>query len=132
LVNASGSILNDAIDGIWFYARDGSWVVKKKSAFSLWNSQGKQAGDIIFDSYQPFSEGNAPVFVNGKWGFMNHSGRLVVPAKFEEVLGYKNGIAYAKENGLWGVLKKNGSWLVKPSGQAVDIDEDGKRHLVLP
>jgi hypothetical protein len=57
---------------------------------------------------------------------------LVIPTRFEEVLPYQNGIAYAKESGKWGVLKKNGSWLVKPVGLGVDIDETGKRRLRMP
>jgi len=132
LVGQNGSLLTNTEEGNWFYAGEASWVLRRKMSYTLWNNAGKQIGDLSFDSFLPFSEGNAPVFIQNKWGFINHSGRLVIAARFEEVLPYKSGIAYAKEGGLWGVLKKNGSWLVKPSGKSVEIDEQGKRHLVLP
>jgi hypothetical protein len=76
-----------------------------------------------------FSEGNAPVKLDGKWGFINLFGRVVIPNQFEEVLPYKSGIAYARQNGKWGVLKRNGTWLVKPIGKGVSIDKTGKRTL---
>jgi hypothetical protein len=132
LINSKGQVLAGPREGTWFSGEEGALFLKEGNSYSLWTSQGKPAGEIRFDQFLPFSEGTAPVLVQGKWGFVNHSGKLVIPARFEEVLPYKSGIAYAKENGFWGVLKKNGSWLVKPSGISVETNSDGKRHLVLP
>jgi len=63
---------------------------------------------------------------------VNAFGRLVIPARFDEVLPFKNGVAFASQNGLWGVLKKNGTWLQKPIGIGVSTDEGGNRKIILP
>ena len=125
-------LLGEEASGQWVSAGEGLWFVKEEDRFQLLNAQGKVEGELQFDEVRPFSEGNAEVRTGGKWGFINSSGRMVIPARFEEILPYKNGIAYARENGKWGVLKKNGSWLVKPVGTGVELDEDGKRRLILP
>lgn len=125
-------ILGEESNGVWMAAGDGLWYRKEKGQYRLMSSQGKELGENLFEEVRPFSEGNGEVRLEGKWGFLNSTGRLVIPARFEEVLPYRNGIAFARENGKWGVLRKNGSWLVKPIGTGVELDEDGKRRLILP
>jgi hypothetical protein len=132
LLGFKGEMLTEMESGPWKYAHEGLWFFKGKSGWALYNNTGKAQGNLFFDEVDTFSEGNAPVRLAGKWGFLNSTGRLVIPTRFEEVLPYQNGIAYAKESGKWGVLKKNGSWLVKPVGLGVDIDETGKRRLRMP
>jgi hypothetical protein len=132
LVDEKGKELTEPCNCVWFEAGEGKLFRRNGNAIQMLDAQGKRAGDIEFEDFKMFSEGNVAVKTAGKWGFANHSGRMVIPAKFSEVLPFIGGIAYAKENGLWGVLRKNGSWLVKPSGISVFIDSDGKRKLVLP
>ena len=132
LMDEKGKELTEPCNCVWFEAGEGKLFRRKGDAIQMFDAQGKRAGDIEFEDFKSFSEGNVAVKTAGKWGFANHAGRMVIPAKFSEVLPFIGGIAYAKENGLWGVLRKNGSWLVKPSGISVSIDSDGKRKLVLP
>jgi len=132
MVNAKGVFLHDFMEGKWIFAGEGTFFLFNEGVFSLWNGLGKPAGDLSFENALPFAEGKAPVQIQGKWGFINPSGRLVIPARFEAVLFFQKGIGYAKEKGLWGVMKNNGSWLVKPTGISVEVDSDGKRRLVLP
>jgi len=132
LIDEKGKELTDACNCVWFEAGEGKLFRRNGNAIQMVDAQGKRAGDIEFEDFKMFSEGNVAVKSGGNWGFANHSGRMVIPAKFSEVLPFIGGIAYAKENGLWGVMRKNGSWLVKPSGISVSIDSDGKRKLVLP
>ncbi len=132
LVNGSGSQLTDPMDGVWYYAGEGAWVLNKKNECRLFSNAGKTMGELVFEQFLIFKEGTMPVKSGGKWGYMNHSGRLVIPAKFEEALPTVNGLSYVKENNLWGILRKNGSWLVKPVGTAIETDSDGKRRLVFP
>lgn len=125
-------LLGEESSGKWLSAGEGLWFLKEDDQFQLINAQGKIQGELRFEEVRPFSEGNAEVKSAGKWGFINSTGRMVIPARFEDVMPYQNSIAYARENGKWGVLKKNGSWLVKPIGTGVELDEDGKRRLILP
>ena len=57
-----------------------------------------------------FSEEMAAVKLNGKWGFINAKGTIVVPCKYDEVkAGFKNGKGkLVKDNEIF-VFDKNGS-----------------------
>ena len=132
MVNSKGMFLTEFMEGQWRNAGEGCFFLKSKESFSLWNTLGKPSGELRFADVNSFSDGKASVLVDGKWGFINPSGRLVIPARFEDVLPFQNGIGFAKEKGLWGVMKRNGSWLVKPIGTSVETDSEGKRRLVLP
>ena len=53
-----------------------------------------------------FSEGLAGVELKGKWGFIDKSGKEVVPLKYEDVTGFKEGLAAVKLNGKWGFIRR--------------------------
>jgi hypothetical protein len=58
-------------------------------------------GDFIFD---------------GKEGYINGKGEIVIPPRFDWVGGdfADNGLAYAKENGKWGYIDKTGAFIIPP------------------
>jgi hypothetical protein len=132
LINQKGEELGEAEKTNWKYLGENAWKKGKPNEYELVNSQGQIQGNLKAEEILGFNEGNGPAKIAGLWGFMNLFGKMVIPAKFEEVLPFQSGIAYAKENGKWGVLKKNGTWLVKPIGTGVSVDENGKRKLILP
>jgi hypothetical protein len=125
-------MLSDLEKFEWIYLSEGLWAQNSKEGYKLFNSIGLRQGELTFEKIDQFNEGSAPAKQNGKWGFINPFGRFNIPNQFEQVIAFKSGIAYAKQNGKWGVLKKNGSWLVKPIGIEVAIEENGKRRLVMP
>jgi len=132
LVNEKGNFLTEPERVEWVSLNEGAWARITKDGYKLYNQQGKAQGMLVLEKIEDFDDGSAPVKLDGKWGFINLFGRLNIPNQFEQVFGFKAGIAYAKQNGKWGVLKKNGSWLIKPIGIDVMIDEEGKRRLVIP
>lgn len=67
-----------------------------------------------YTDWATFSEGLAPLAVDGKFGFINNSGRLVIPAKFEQASPVRNGIAIVKQNGKFGYIDRTGKILVAP------------------
>lgn len=132
LINEKGVAVSEPESGRWRNLNEGRMALQSEKGVRLYGYDGKEIGDVFFEEVQPFSEGNAPARISGKWGFLNLFGKMVIAAQYEAVLPYKGGIAYAKQNGKWGVLKKNGSWLVKPVGIAVAEEASGKRKLVMP
>jgi len=132
LLDEKGKMLSDLEKFEWIYLSEGLWAQNSKEGYKLFNSIGLRQGELTFEKIDQFNEGSAPAKQNGKWGFINPFGRFNIPNQFEQVIAFKSGIAYAKQNGKWGVLKKNGSWLVKPIGIEVAIEENGKRRLVMP
>ena len=60
--------------------------------FGYCSIDGKTVIEIVYDSAYNFSEGLAAVKRNGKWGFINTFGEVVVPCKYDEVdSSYKGG-----------------------------------------
>lgn len=132
LISEKGEELSEPGKATWKYLQENVFAYKDDEGWHLYSSQGKLLGSLILNDLQNFSEGNAPAMQGTKWGFVNAFGRMVIPAQFEIVLPFQNGIAFARTDGKWGVLKKNGSWLVKPVGIGVGQDDNGKRKLILP
>lgn len=132
LLSAKGLELTELSKNSWVYLKQDVFGQKTGKGFLVFNNQGKAQGDQIFEQIGVFTEGNASVLQNGKWGFINQFGRMVIPAQFEAVLPFKNGVAFAKQNERWGVLKRNGSWLLKPVGMGIGTDESGNQKLLLP
>lgn len=61
--------------------------------FGYCSINGKTVIEIVYESAYNFSEGLAAVKRNGKWGFINTFGEVVVPCKYDEVdSSYKDGI----------------------------------------
>ncbi|HHB79961.1 MAG TPA: WG repeat-containing protein, partial [Saprospiraceae bacterium] len=48
------------------------------------------------------------------WGFMNQSGEVVIPAKYQEVRDFHEGLAAFRQGYLWGYLNQSGQEVIKP------------------
>ncbi|MEO7444103.1 MAG: WG repeat-containing protein, partial [Ferruginibacter sp.] len=46
-----------------------------------------------------FSEGLAPVMMNGKWGYIDRAGKMVIPAKFSSAKAFRKGFVENGTNG---------------------------------
>ena len=56
----------------------------------------------------------AAVMVNGKWGFIDCTGKVVVEPIYHEVLRFNKGIAQVRMWGKFGYVRKDGSFLFEP------------------
>jgi len=58
-----------------------------------------------------------PVEIDGKYGFINLSGRLVIAADFDNAWGFSEGLAPAWRGGQAGYIDGSGSFVVPPPFQ---------------
>lgn len=73
-----------------------------------------------------FSEGVAAVSVDGeKWGFINTSGMLVIPSKFEKAASFSEGLAKVRAEGKYGFIDKSGNWVIPPKYESVSSFRNG-------
>lgn len=56
-----------------------------------------------------FVEGRVAVCQERKWGYLNQSGKLVVPCKYDQALDFYNGHALVRINKDWYILALDGS-----------------------
>ena len=70
--------------------------------------------DFIYDNPDNLSDSliykNAiPVSINGKWGFINKSGNLIIPFIFDHAASSDGETAFVKINGKYGIIDVRGS-----------------------
>lgn len=57
-----------------------------------------------FDKVYSFLEDMAAVQKDGKWGFINRAGKIVIKPQFDETYGFNEGLAPAKKGNKWGFI----------------------------
>jgi len=101
----------------------------------------------LYDDVGGFYEGYATVKLNGKWGFIDKSGKLVIPFKFDNISHFHEGIALVELNEKYGYIDItgknitpiiyefqsdafcNGMCRVKRDGKWGFIDKSGKEVI---
>ena len=87
-------------------------------------------GEVIFQAENAgnFEDGLCPVQVNGKCGFINTTGLVVIPCVYETVGQFKNECAIVKQGGKYGLINKYGNLLIpceKSNGDDVPLPHEG-------
>ena len=80
-----------------------------------------------------FSEGLGRISMNGKWGFINEQGRVVVLPRFDNLWSFSDGMAPALLGHKWGFINRAGEMVIPPvydvqsefSEGVVCVDVDG-------
>ena len=101
---------------------DGYAAVKKGGSFFVLDIRGTEYpvdGAGIVD-IKDFSEGMAPFrSADKKFGFIGVDGKVAIPAQYESVGYFKDGLAWAKTaDGLLGYIDNKGVWVIKPQFSA--------------
>jgi hypothetical protein len=103
-----------------------AFAVKHKCGY--FDRQGKVVVDPKYDDVKEFSEGLAAVNQGakslgfprpslregGKWGFIDKTGRLVIPLQFDRVdrKGFSDGKALVESDGKWSFIDKTGKVVI--------------------
>ena len=66
------------------------------------------------------------VCVNGKYGFINHSGSIVIKPRFEATWGFTEGLACVKWDGKFGFIDQGGEFVILPRFPYAGDFRDGK------
>jgi len=70
--------------------------------------------ESVFSRATGFSEGMAPYWRGGKYGFINTAGKVVVEPQFDNIGPLSDGLALALVNGHYGFIDKAGTFVIKP------------------
>ena len=83
------------------------------------------------DARGEFSEGLVAVSVNKKWGYIDTTGRMVIPPQFNIAQEFSEGLAPVKIGtgcelcGKWGFINKDGKVVIEPRFEAVHDFSEG-------
>jgi len=62
---------------------------------------------------------------NGKWGLVEPGDVIVIPAEYDDIRVFKNGLAPVKRDGKWGFVDKNNNPVVPFRYDTAEVDEWG-------
>ncbi len=66
-----------------------------------------------------------PVLKDGKWGYMNKKGRVVIRPEWDYVGRYSEGLAGVREGDKWGFIDVSGMVVIKPRFEGVGEFSEG-------
>lgn len=80
-----------------------------------------------YGSIGAFGEGFAAVEKNGKWGFIDKKGKVVISFQFDDAHwdGFSEGLAAVKVGDKWGFINKTGKFEIKPQFLEVGLPFKG-------
>jgi hypothetical protein len=81
-----------------------------------------KSGNFVFTPFTraySFSEGLAAVEIDGKFGFIDTSGRVVIEPKFEDLpdMYFSDGLAKVKLEGKYGYIDRTGAIVIEPKAE---------------
>jgi hypothetical protein len=73
----------------------------------------------------PFKEGLASVKIDGKYGFIDKTGKIVINPQFNEAQGFHEGLAAVRIGEQWGFIDKNSKIIITPQFSFATPFRDG-------
>jgi hypothetical protein len=106
----------------------GSQPNKPESASEKFDNQ-KAAGDPQA-AFQP-DRSLYDMTVNGKHGFIDREGQIVIQPRFQMVYPFSEGLAAVQVDGQWGFIDATGQFVIKPQFIMVAPFSDGRARVRL-
>ena len=93
-------------------------------------------GIILFSCLSAFADGDEanyiPVCLNGKWGYIDKTGKYVIEPQYDEIRPFdESGLAAVKINDKWGTIDKMGKVVVEPQFEYPLHFKDGLAEVIL-
>jgi hypothetical protein len=79
----------------------------------------------------PFCNGLARVRKNKKWGYIDTTGAVVIPLKYNEVENFSDGMARVRVGQKWGLMSSTGKEIIKPTFQEIGPFINDKAQVLL-
>lgn len=83
------------------------------------------AEGIVLGKGISFSEGLLPFSRGGKYGYMDKSGNVAIPEKWEDAGSFNEGFAPVKVSGKWGYIDKSGTLVIDAQWDEANAFKNG-------
>lgn len=110
LINAKGSVIK-GLENAVLENNDNYIKIYSKTNVKYYDKEGNE---VSYKKLYPDNKIYAD-FKNGKWGFVDSNGNVIVDYKYEMVTEQFGNFVGIKENGKWGVLTVTGTNVIKPT-----------------
>lgn len=71
------------------------------------------------------NEGMFWIRENGKYGYIDSTGKVVIAPQYDNTMGFNEGLAATSTGGKYGFIDKKGNWAIKPQFDFAYIFMDG-------
>lgn len=94
--------------------RFGRIFVEKDFQYELLNGAGEKVTEERFEAADVFRDDTcAAVKKDGRWGFIDLDGNVVIEPKYEAARSFSNGLAAVRYAGKWGFIDLNGNMVIE-------------------
>lgn len=97
------------------------------SRYQMITSSGSVVGSDSYEDVCIFKDSTyAAVKINGKWGYVDKDGKIVIQPQYEQARSFSKGMAAVKQDGLWGFINVEGEMVIEPQFEnAKDFNSNG-------
>lgn len=90
-------------------------AVKQGKAYFFVNEKGERVSEQDYDGIKTFEgDGMCTVCRQGKWGFADQDGSLIIDYIYEDAKPFTNGYAAVCKNGVWGYIDTKNYMTIQP------------------
>jgi hypothetical protein len=77
----------------------------------------------------PVSPPRFPIMQDGKGGYIDRSGNIVIQPQFEWTANFSEGLGLVEQNGHWGYIDVKGKIVIQPSFDEASLFHDGRAKV---
>ena len=101
-------------------------VIKRDKEYELMNKKGEIVKSLGTIDVVKFSvEGLLAIRNNGKWGYINNRGDLVIATKYDSCDVFKHGFARVRMGNKWGIIDRTGTQIIESKYESIFPGENG-------
>lgn len=93
------------------------FVIIVSLLLGVWVFRGTDEGPGSHRIWRKESGTSQPLFcvrVQGKWGFIDRRGNIVIQPRFQHALSFSEGLAPVMQDEKWGYITEDGKWAIEP------------------
>ncbi len=83
-------------------------LLKRDYSWLIYPSENFPAGSPVFDQVGYVSKNRCLVRSRGKYGYLDDTGKIVIPLQYEEGTDMRDNMAAVRKDGFWGFIDKDG------------------------
>lgn len=88
--------------------------VKEKNKYYMIDVEGNKITEDAYEDVKVFfGDGYAAVKVDGKWGFADVNGEMIIDPKYDDARSFSNGFAAVMIDDQWGFIDISGEYLIE-------------------
>ena len=126
-INAQNAVAPyyDAVNELFGFKDTVSSQIIVVAKYSDVNDFSEELAAVNLGGIWDYDEFDDVEFYGGKWGFVDRSGKEIIPVKYDNVSAFSNGLAMVEINGTYGYINKQGLELIPVKFDWIVDEESG-------